>query len=112
MSRAAQLYRETLKRCRDLGGERGQGARLDAQSFYAQFRTAKEPEAAEALLASAESRVSYLRMITPRFSGGRRMDSATTTVMRGSTGSFVVRDGVLQARSGSSHLFCFWARQC
>jgi hypothetical protein len=95
---AARLYRETLKRCRHLGGERGHAARLDAKSFYAQFRASASAEAAEALLSSAQSRLSYLRMITPRFAGGKRLGSAdaSTDGATSPSRSYVVRDGVLQ----------------
>lgn len=98
---AARLYRETLKRCRHLGGERGQAARLDAKSFYKQFRATMEADAAEALLSSAQSRLSYLRMITPRFAGGKRLGCADASVDSTSISSrsYVVRDGVLQVRT-------------
>jgi hypothetical protein len=95
---AARLYRETLKRCRHLGGERGHAARLEAKSFYEQFRATTEAGAAEALLSSAQSRLSYLRMITPRFAGGKRLTSADASVDSTSSPSrlYVVRDGVLK----------------
>lgn len=96
-SRVARLYRETLKRCRHLGGERGLGARLDAQHFYTQFRSATDATAVDALAAAAESRLGYLRMVTPKFSGGRRVGADDGSAARaGKRGSFVVRDGVLQ----------------
>ena len=103
-SAVAQLYRETLKRCRHLGGERGRGARLDAQHFYAKLRAAADGAAARAALEEAESRLAYLRMVTPRFRGARRVGGEDASGGGGSTkGSFVMRDGVLQASGRSPH---------
>ena len=88
-----RLYRETLKRCQHLGGERGTGARVDAQTWWRSLRKAGTD--AEESLAAAESRVSYLRIVTPRYAGGRGAAS-------GGGGSFVVREGALRASRGTS----------
>ena len=106
----ARLYRETLKRCRHLGGERGLAARLDAKSFYQRFR---EPGSdAEPLLEAARSRLSYLRMVTPRFHGGRRLGSMGEGMARNSEGksTFVIRGGVLQVCAGRPPHLCTSAR--
>ena len=57
-ARLITAYRETLRRCRFLGGERGRATRLDAQ----RSRGARAPPttpAAEAHLAQAASRLSF-----------------------------------------------------
>ena len=70
-ARLVTAYRETLRRCRFLGGERGRATRLDAQRFFGEARAlrADDAAAAEAHLAQAANRLSFPRMLTPRYAG-------------------------------------------
>ena len=82
------LYRETLRRARSLGGERGQGLMIAAKETFGNLRAQTAAADFEAAVADAESRLAYLRVITPRFAGGRGGKSAT--------GKFVLRDGQMR----------------
>ena len=95
-ARLLTAYRETLRRCRFLGGERGRATRLDAQRFFGEARAlrADDAAAAEAHLAQAASRLSFLRMLTPRYAGAASASAADgDAAMAG--GTFVCRDGKL-----------------
>ena len=86
-----RLYREALKRCRQLGGERGRGARVDAQAWW---RSIRESDL-DAAISAAESRVSYLRMITPRYPTQQSSTQSTRS------GSFIWKEGTMQHRPPS-----------
>ena len=91
------LYRETLRRARYLGGDRGRSVRLEAQGFFAQARALPAGDAARAQehLAQAESRLSFLRMLTPRYAGAAA--DAASTGGGAAGGTFVIRDGKVVA---------------
>ena len=96
-ARLLTAYRETLRRCRFLGGERGRATRLDAQRFFGEARAlrADDAAAAEAHLAQAASRLSFLRMLTPRYAGSTASASAADGDAAMAGGTFVCRDGKL-----------------
>ena len=96
-ARLITAYRETLRRCRFLGGERGRATRLDAQRFFGEARAlrADDAAAAEAHLAQAASRLSFLRMLTPRYAGSTASASSADGDAAMAGGTFVCRDGKL-----------------
>ena len=97
-ARLLTAYRETLRRCRFLGGERGRATRLDAQRFFGEARAlrADDAAAAEAHLAQAASRLSFLRMLTPRYAGAASAADGDAAM---AGGTFVCRDGKLVSSS-------------
>jgi hypothetical protein len=84
-SHVVSLYREMLRRARSLGGEQGRGLIISAKETFGGLRAQTTAEGFEVAVADAESRLSYLRVITPRFAVVRSGKSAT--------GKFVLRDG-------------------
>ena len=103
--RILRCYRETLKRARYLGGDRGRGVLLSARQAFNELRSLNQSAEVDASIANLESRLSYLRMITPRYAV--RTPSSGSLDTRGDPrGSFVVRNGNLEPSSppsGSSH---------
>lgn len=85
-----QLYRETLRRARALGGDRGLGAVLEARSSFRKLAHLDDAGELTRAIAQAESRLSYLRVMTPRFAGGGSDG-------RSAVGKFIVRDGAVSA---------------
>merc|ERR1711920_899694 len=99
-SRIMRCYRETLKRAQYLGGERGHGVLLDARQAFNALRRLSQPAELDAGIASVESRLSYLRMITPRYAGGvSSIDSSDRPAEP--RGAFVVRNGKLETLNSS-----------
>ncbi len=93
-ARVRAMYRETLKRARALGGERGDGVRLDARDFYRKVAGTDEAHL-KAMLSEAESRLSFLRMVTPRYNF-----SNNTRIAYGTTYQNATLAGMLVGKSG------------
>jgi len=106
-ARAVRCYRETLKRARYLGGDRGKSIRVGAQEKFLKLRNTQSTAEFENALSSVESCLSYLRMITPRYAGGQVEASNASAKDFGGTCSFVMRDGKLErqvsAKASSSN---------
>ena len=89
-------YRETVRRTRHIGGERGNDLLVEARQFYRSL-SVDDAASLEEAVSQARSRLSFLRMVSPRFAAG----SSATPAEGGGGGSsvkgghFVLRDGKL-----------------
>uniref|UniRef100_A0A7S4B3P7 Complex 1 LYR protein n=1 Tax=Chrysotila carterae TaxID=13221 RepID=A0A7S4B3P7_CHRCT len=101
-ARAVRCYRETLKRARYLGGDRGKSIRVGAQEKFLKLRNTQSTAGFQTALSSVESRLSYLRMITPRYAGGPVQASNAYAKEFGGTGSFDMRDGKLERQASAN----------
>ena len=90
-ARLLTAYRETLRRARSLGGDRGLGVMLDERSAFRKLSQLDDAAELAAAVAAAESRLSYLRVMTPRFAGGSGGRSAV--------GKFIFHEGAVRARA-------------
>ena len=104
--RILSLFRETLRRAQHIGGKRGEDLLTEARQFYRGQSDSKNT--GRDFVAEAESRLSFLRMISKRYSGFQtsslehhqtiamhtvKIDSSKTR--QGGDSSWVLRDGKL-----------------